>query len=273
MNLRISSMPNLRDAGGHRTAGGGMMRSGLLYRADHAAQLAPTERSTLAGLGIKVVYDLRTDAERAMQPGECIPGARHVPLDLMADDRQAGPAQLLRLLEHPRAAKAALGDGRAVALFIEGYRSVVKMPSALAGLRSLYGGLAEEGSLPALCHCTTGKDRTGWACAALQTLVGVPYEDVMADFLASNRYVMPKYRARVEEFAARGGDAELLVPVLSVLPEYLEASFGEVRRTYGSIEGYFADGLGLDARAQQALRDRFLATDREVAGLSTRRSQ
>jgi len=273
MNPRIASMPNLRDAGGHRTADGRMMRPGLLYRADHSAQLSPTERSALAGLGIKTVYDLRTDAERAMQPGECIPGARHVPLDLMADDRQAGPAQLLRLLEHPRAAKAALGDGRAVALFVEGYRSVVKLPSALAGLRGLYGGLAGEGALPALCHCTTGKDRTGWTCAALQTLLGVPYEDVMEDFLASNRYVMPKYRARVEEFAARGGDASLLEPVLSVRPEYLEASFDEIRRTYGSIEGYFAEGLGLDENAQQALHERFLATDTDVAGLRARRSQ
>ena len=273
MNLHISSMPNLRDAGGHRTAGGATMRPGLLYRSDHIAELSPADTSALAGVGIKVVYDLRTDAERAMQPGDCIPGARHVALDLMADDRQAGPAQLLRLLEHPRAAKAALGDGRAVALFVEGYRSVVKLPSALAGLRRLYGGLAEESSLPALCHCTTGKDRTGWACAALQTLLGVPYEGVMEDFLASNRYVMPKYRARVEEFAARGGDAALLVPVLSVLPEYLEASFDEIRRTYGSIEGYFGEGLGLDARAQQALRDRFLATDSEVAAPGMRRTQ
>jgi protein-tyrosine phosphatase len=251
-------MPNFRDAGGHRTADRRTMRPGLLYRSDHIAQLAPEEVSALAGLGIRFVYDLRTEAERAIVPGERIPGATHVQLDVMADDRLAAPAQLLRLLSHPRAAKAALGNGRAVALFIEGYRSVVKLPSALAGLRKLYGRLAEEGSLPALCHCTTGKDRTGWTCAALQTLLGVPYEDVMEDFLASNRYVMPKYRTDIEEFAARGGDASLLEPVLSVRPEYLDASFDEVRRTYGSIEGYFGEGLGLDARAQQALHDRFV---------------
>jgi len=270
MDLRISSMPNLRDAGGHRTAGGGLMRSGLLYRSDHIAQVSPEDRAALAGLGIRFVYDLRTEAERAILPGERIPGATHVVLDVMADDRQAAPAQLLRLLERPRAAKALLGGGRAAALFVEGYRSVVKLPSALAGFRRLYGGLAEAGSLPALCHCTTGKDRTGWACAALQTLLGVPYDDVMEDFLASNRYVRPKYQSRVEEFAARGGDAALLDPVLGVLPEYLEASFDEVRRAYGSIEGYFCEGLGLDARAQQALRDRFVITG---PGLDRTRAQ
>jgi len=252
-------MPNFRDAGGHRVAGGGTMRPGLLYRSDHVGQLSAGESAALAGLGIKFVYDLRTEAERAMTPDGRIPGAAHVQLDLMADDRQAAPAQLLRLLEHPRVAKAALGNGQAVALFVEGYRSVVTLPSARAGLGRLYGGLLVPEGLPALCHCTTGKDRTGWTCAALQTLLGVPRDEVLRDFLASNRYIVPKYQAQVAEFAARGGDPALLTPVLSVLPEYLEASFDEVGRAYGSIEGYFGEALGIDDRMQLALRDRFVS--------------
>jgi len=256
--VHIASMPNFRDAGGHRTAGGGIMRSGLLYRSDHVGPLSPAEARVVAGLGIRVVYDLRTAAERSMTPDERIPGARRVALDLMADDEQAAPAQLLRLLEHPRVAKAALGGGKAAALFVEGYRSVVTLPSARAGLGRLYRGLLQDADLPALCHCTTGKDRTGWTCAALQTLLGVPHDEVLQDFLASNRYILPKYQAHIDEFAARGGDPALLVPVLSVLPEYLDASFEEVRRSYGSIEGYFGDALGIDARMQQALHDRFV---------------
>ncbi|THA56283.1 hypothetical protein E6R62_10770, partial [Streptomyces sp. A1136] len=34
--------------------------------------------------------------------------------------------------------------------------------------------------------CTAGKDRTGWASATLLTALGVPWETVMADHLASN---------------------------------------------------------------------------------------
>ncbi len=257
-SVQIASMPNFRDAGGHSVSGGGIMRPGLLYRSDHIGSLSAGEARAIAGLGIRVVYDLRTEAERSMTPDERIPGAELVALDLMADDSQAAPAQLLRLLEHPRVAKAALGDGKAAALFVEGYRSIVTLPSARAGLGKLYGGLLDDAGLPALCHCTTGKDRTGWTCAALQTLLGVPGDEVLQDFLASNRYIVPKYQPRVAEFAARGGDPTLLTPVLSVLPEYLEASFDEVRRAYGSIEGYFGEALGLDARMQQALRDRFV---------------
>jgi protein-tyrosine phosphatase len=266
-------MPNFRDAGGHRTAGGGAMSTGLLYRSDHIGQLSAGEAQALAGLGIKVIYDLRTEAERTLQPACSIPGAKHVQLDLMADDRQAAPAQLLRLLEHPRAANAMLGNGQAAALFVQGYRSVVTLPSAREGLGTLYRGLAGDECGPALCHCTTGKDRTGWACAALQSLLGVPYDEVMKDFLASNRNVVPKYRAEVEAFAARGGDPALLVPVLTVMPEYLDAAFDEVRRSFGSIEGYFGEGLGLDDRAQQAIRDRFVTTADDTSEFQSRASQ
>jgi len=266
-------MPNFRDAGGHRTASGRRMRSGLLYRSDHIGQLSRSEAVALAGLGIKVVYDLRTAAERAMTPDERVPGATHVQLDLMADDRQSAPAQLLRLLEHPRAANALLGNGQAAALFVQGYRSVIALPSAREGLGTLYRGIAGEACGPALCHCTTGKDRTGWTCAALQSLLGVPYDEVMQDFLASNRNVMPKYQAEVEAFAARGGDPVLLVPVLTVMPEYLDAAFDEVRRRFGSIEGYFGAGLGLDDRVQQALRERFVTTWAAEPELSAQRAR
>jgi protein-tyrosine phosphatase len=39
-----------------------------------------------------------------------------------------------------------------------------------------------------------------------------------------------------------------------------EASFDEMRKPYGTIEGYFAEGLGIDAAQQKALRNLYLST-------------
>jgi protein-tyrosine phosphatase len=90
-------------------------------------------------------------------------------------------------------------------------------------------------------------------------LLGVPYEAVLQDFLASNEFVLPKYRAHLEAFAARGGEPELLMPVLSVREEYLAASLEEVRLEFGSMERYFSAGLGVGEDTQRALRERFVA--------------
>ena len=259
MTPRISAMPNFRDAGGHRTADGGRVRTRLLYRSDQINGLTGDDLGALSGLGLRFVYDLRTAAERDHEPGERIPGATHVSLDVMADDRKSAPSQLLRLLGNPDAAGELLGEGRAVTMFIESYRSLVRLGSARAAFGRLYAGLADAGSLPALLHCTTGKDRTGWACAALMRLLGVPYDVVLRDFLASNEFILPKYRPHLEAFAARGGEPGLLAPVLSVREEYLAASLEEVRLEFGSMERYFSAGLGIGEDTQRALRDRFVA--------------
>ncbi|MFO1406651.1 MAG: tyrosine-protein phosphatase [Steroidobacteraceae bacterium] len=260
MTTEFAAMPNFRDAGGHPTVDGARMRRGFLYRSDHGAALGPDDASRLASLGLRTVFDLRTSAEAAMDPGHTPAGARRVSLDVLADERDGAPARIIAMLSNPRAASAELGDGRAAEMFSRVYRSLVSSPSAVAGWRRFYLGLLDEHGAPALVHCTTGKDRTGWACAALQSLVGVPREAVYGDFLASTPRILGKYRAHLAAFAAAGGDPAVLTPVLGVLPEYLDAAFDEVRLRHGGIEAWFVDGLGLGDEPVAALRE--LAVER-----------
>ena len=258
MTVRIEAMPNFRDAGGHATADGRRVRTGVLYRSDQIGKLSDEDARQLSGIGIRFVYDLRTAGERATLSTERIPGATHVVLDVLADDRRATPAQVIALLGNAGAAGDVLGDGKAAALMTESYRSFLQLESARAGFGQLYRELADAARVPALVHCTTGKDRTGWACASLQLWLGVPYEAVLQDFLASNRYILPKYESHLRAFAVAGGDPELLLPVLTVREEYLAASLHEMQRMYGSIDGYFSAGLGLGPVVQRTLRERFL---------------
>ena len=52
----------------------------------------------------------------------------------------------------------------------------------------------------------------------------------------------------------------LFITGLAAVFFILEASFDEMRKQYGTIEGYFAEGLGIDAAQQKALRDLYLGT-------------
>jgi len=259
MAVTVASMPNFRDAGGRRTLDGATMRTGVLYRSDQIPVLTAEDLQALAGVGLRYVYDLRTEAERAMLPGGRVPGATHVPLDVLADDRQSMAARLLRLLADPGPAESLLGEGRGVAMFVASYRSFVELPSAQAAFRQLFEGLADAERLPAMLHCTTGKDRTGWACASLQLLLGVPREEVVEDYLESNRRILHKYAPHIAAFAAQGGDPAILEPVLGVREEYLDAAIEAALGAHGSIEGYFRRGLGLDDATLGALKARFIA--------------
>lgn len=252
--IDIPSVPNLRDIGGYAVAGGGRVRTRQLYRSTELNHLGGEDVAKFAALGIRTVIDLRTAAEREAEPDAAVEGAEEVVCDVLADSAGAAPADLLPLLADPAGARERLGDGRASALFEGAYREIVSLPSALAAYREMFTRVADAGSRPLLFHCTTGKDRTGWGAASILLLLGVGEEDVMADYLHTNRDLLPALKPVFEQFRAAGGDPHLLEPVLGVHADYLRVALDEMTTAFGSIEGYFADGLGIDAAAQAELR-------------------
>ena len=256
-SIAIAALPNLRDLGGWPTRDGRKVRLGLLYRSTELNQLGGADMAAFAALGIRTVYDLRTKAERTAQPDRLPPGAGYVVLDVLKDAVDAVPAQLLNVRSDPKAAEEMLGGGRAGPLFESGYRAIVSLPSACAGYQRLFSDLTQKEHRPALFHCTTGKDRTGWAAAALLMLLGVPDALVMREYLLTNDELLPAERPLLDHFRALGGDPDLLRPVVGVAPEYLAAALDEMRRRFGTVEGYFAEGLKIDEGAQQALRAAF----------------
>ena len=146
-----------------------------------------------------------------------------------------------------------LGAGKAVQMFERGYREIVSLPSALGAYREFFTAIAQDADRPALFHCTTGKDRTGWAAAATPLLLGVSEEDVLYDYELTNRDLLPAMKPMFEHFRAAGGDPHRLEPVLGVDADYLRTALDEMKQRFGSIEAYFEDGIDTDA--QHGLRD------------------
>lgn len=258
LSLGIASVPNLRELGGYATADGKTFVHGLIYRSNQLAEISEEDMAKIAALGLKTDFDFRTQAERELRPDEVPEGVKEVWLDVLADADDAGPAQLEKLMKDPKAANEALGGGKAAAGFADSYRDFVSLPSAKKAFGDFFKALADREQLPALFHCTTGKDRTGWAAAALLTLLGVPKDTVMEDYLRSNDYILPMYQKIIDGFVAAGGEEEIPTSILGVKKEYLEAAFDEMEKKYGTIEKYFAEGLGIDAAQQGALRELYL---------------
>jgi protein-tyrosine phosphatase len=258
-SIPIKTVPNLRDLGGWSTPGG-PVRSGLLYRSAEFADLAGPDLDRFNALGVRTVFDMRTDEERAQKPNALPAGVEYVVVDILKDRVGAAPAQLLAVLGDPAAAETMLGDGKAVKLFETGYREIVNLPSALAGYRTFFTDIARGEKLPAVFHCTTGKDRTGWGAAALLLLLGASYDDVLAEYLLTNTQLMPALQPVLDGFAAAGGDPALLMPVLGVQKEYLNEAIAEMITRYRDIDGYFTEGLGLDAGAISSLRSTMIAS-------------
>lgn len=251
--LQLATAPNLRDAGGYRTADGRWVRMGLIYRSDQLSRLDDSDLARLAELDLGTVVDLRTRTEREREPDRVPPGADPVVLDVAADAAGSLGGDM-------RQAMSMIAAGRGAGLLTEANRDFVIQPSA----RSAYGSLltriaTQERGL--LYHCTSGKDRTGWASAVLLSLLGVPYETVMQDYLVSNDYLADKNRAILAAAHKAGGgmDPAHLEAVLTVRAAYIGAAFAEVERRYGSMDAYARDALGIDDEMLERLRKRMLA--------------
>jgi protein-tyrosine phosphatase len=257
-SISIPSVPNLRDVGGVATRDGRRVRAWLLYRSGALYALEGADVAAFAGLGIRTIYDLRSDREREVRPDRVPEGIEYVPLDMIADVVDHTPGRIMASLHDPVTAHETFGEGRAAEMFLAHYREFVSLPSARRALALFFGDLAGGQGLPSLVHCMGGKDRTGWTAAAFQALLGVPDDVVMAQFMASNDHLSISTTGFVKEFEARGGDPQLIADFLMSRPVYLDAAFDEMRGSFGTIERYFGEGLGLGSDGIEELRSRFL---------------
>lgn len=253
----LATAPNMRDLGGIPVSGG-VVRTGLLYRSASLAKLDEADEVVFESLGITTVYDLRTAAEREDAPDRVALDVRTMWLDVVADSQDNVAAQIPTLLANPAALEDMLGGGRADGYLADANRKFVSLPSALAAYRSFYLDLIDENRTgAALFHCTTGKDRTGWAAASFLLLLGASEDDVRADYLETNTDLAPALQPMLAALQAKGVRTELLDPILGVRDSYLDAALDELRTRYGTIEDYAREGLGLTDLQIGELRRRF----------------
>jgi protein-tyrosine phosphatase len=244
---RLASADNFRDVAGpgYRTVGGKPLRAGVLWRSNEL-QLIDEDAHLLATLGIDRVFDLRSSYEVEAHPDVPVPGAtwQHVEVGGI-----------------PPGAGAALADAAgAVEAMLDVYRRFVTDADARRSFGTLLAALATS-STPQLFHCTAGKDRTGWAAALVLRVAGVAPEVVEADYLLTNERsadTRTKYLGQVAEHL--GADrVATFEPTMVADLAYLRAAVEQAEASYGSVEGYLREGLGLDDDLLAALRSRLVS--------------
>lgn len=241
----LTGAPNFRDLGGYRNAQGDTVRRHHLFRSDHLGNLAPDDIQLLSGkLREPVrVLDLRGVAER--ETAACVLNG------VMVHSLAIEPT-IVQVLSDLTDAGHRLTQADVVGHMQDTYRGFVR--DNTHRFAALFGHLLERDD-PLVFHCTAGKDRTGFAAALILRALGVPQDDVMRDYLLTNERLKPKTEWK-------GLDPEVAVVLYRVQPEFLDAAFETVDKTYGGVEAYFREGLGLREAERARLRELYLERDR-----------
>jgi protein-tyrosine phosphatase len=246
--IAFEGIPNFRDYGGY-AAVDGRLRTGRLYRSSQHRDATPEDLVKVHSLGLRVVIDLRGDSERREAP--CPRPEGFSGRVLFVEDGAFGKAL------HVDAAKATTGPLEARAWMRANYADMLFRPNLLGILRRYFEILAtEDGST--LVHCLAGKDRTGMAVALFHTLMGVHRDDIVAEYLLTNRAdnldaLVRMEGGKVRDRLGRNISDATIRALMSVDPAYLDAAFSEITRRHGSPEGYLADQVGVTPEIRERI--------------------
>jgi protein-tyrosine phosphatase len=229
---------NFRDLGGYSTADGRTVRRNAVFRSAHLGGLTDADRAALGRLGVRTIVDLRGVAEAAETP-HAIDGLR---CRVVGAHIEPGVGDRIR---------GAVADGRAtphlmMEFLTDHYRDYPRR--CAPGFRTLFATLSDGTHRPLVFHCTAGKDRTGFASALLLSLLGVPWETVMEDYLRTND-LWVGHVGRYPEL-----DIDTRAAIIEARTPYLEAAFDVVRADFGGPEAFAERALGLDAAARARLQ-------------------
>lgn len=253
--IPLSGVHNFRDYGGYALPGGGRLKTGILWRSAQHEAATDEDLARIDAIGLGNVIDLRGDDERELHP--CRRSSRFAGNILFAAGRTAG------LAPHLAAATDGIDAATARARMMDTYRS---MPyrGALTETMKLYFTALSQSDSPSLVHCVAGKDRTGLTVAVLHALLGVQADDIMQDYLLTNR------AGNIEARIAQGGahlrgrygreiSDDAIRALMSVEEDYLMSAINVITQDHGSIEKYAETILGVDADMQTALAKRLTA--------------
>ncbi|GAA2893546.1 tyrosine-protein phosphatase [Microbacterium esteraromaticum] len=230
--IDVDGVANVRDVGGMR-AGSSRVRSGVLLRSGHLAQLTAQGSAVLCER-VRHVVDLRDDVEVEREPSALI-GVRTTRIPLFLGSVGSFFAQNMDL--------AAM------------YRHLVdeSAPRLVEAVRVIAAGE------PTLVHCTVGKDRTGVTVALALSAVGADRDAVIADYALTASQLPPeRNRAIVQYLRTHLPDATNAVQLATESPApVMAALLADIDERHGSVADYLrAAGMSsteLDALASALL--------------------
>lgn len=190
---RFRKKLNFRDLGGIPLSDGrGCVPRGVFVRCGKLSVLTKEEcKRFLDHQHVRCVIDLRTPLEALEFPDPLPEGVEYMQIPIFKDaavgithETGSDPMTIIRnLRKHPEKLKEMAPD------FEQLYKQAVTDTFSRAQLEKVVTTLrrnAEEG-ICTLFHCTAGKDRTGIASMALLKSYGVGDDEIIRDYLQTNK--------------------------------------------------------------------------------------
>jgi protein-tyrosine phosphatase len=278
---------NTRDIGGYPTRSGETIKFGKIYRSSELSYLTNSDVEKIAALGLSHVVDFRGLREAAQAPDRLPDGVQVVPSPIIRDDldfnkvhvfldRNNFPPEM-----HDIERVAAYGPYHRMLTLVNSYDDPGYV-DAVAGYKPLFQTLLKQPDDSAvLAHCTGGRDRTGVAMFFVMTLLGVPENLALRDYLASNVYLQPERdnpdSTLFKEFRfsnvftqppenkefmrmaeSLGTTSQAVYDSIRLRPEYPLSLMRNITVRYGSFAVFMKEAMGIGEEETREIKRKLL---------------
>jgi protein-tyrosine phosphatase len=254
--VEISGVENFRDLGGYQTADFRQVKWGRFFRGGPISGLGPAEKASIDNLGLKRVFDYRTEREHVRVPDDCPNGAENIWVPAVPPEKRFQDFADRDMLAHLKTVNTAKAAQDSFQLFKDLYAA---MPFQSGAFRQMLLSLDSCDTVPMYQHCSAGKDRTGVGSALLLLALGVPEETVMEDYLLSRDYRREVNLRHVEKLVEGGiskvAEELVLKMMMTGIEELISAALSAIRIKYPSYEAFFLGEYGITGEQLNHWRD------------------
>jgi protein-tyrosine phosphatase len=269
-SIGLTSVINARELGGYAVEGGKKVRRGMLLRTASLGQISQEDVKRLEEqFDLEALVDFRTMDEQRLEPDPALSGVKNYQISVMEMIDMPGMTdEMLQLYLDNRAAGTTPIEQIGMALDLniiteQYYADLLASRRGKAGYRRFFEILLSlhEGK-GILWHCTDGKDRTGMAAMLLLTVLGADKETIYADYLLTNEYSAKRLaalKAKISTFPIPAGKEDIVVFMTGgVAKVFLDNAYAWLEQSYGSVDAYLEQELGVGAAEKEQLRKMFL---------------
>lgn len=258
-----SKIINFRELGGIKNSHGQKVKDQLIFRSGNLSFETQELDGMLSPLDIARVYDLRSQGELITSPYRLPEHIiyKHQPIlpDIDRDLEKLGlvypgskdMADLDVDLDYSLDKLSFLGE-----FMMKIYRQMGESPQVFGPI--IKDMIDVEGAV--LYHCSAGKDRTGVLSAMILLGLGVDQNQIMENYLLSNKYREKEVNRELDKLSELVGDERVVDKVrdMLIVKEDFLATTLEAVNTHASFEDYARDKMGLEEKDLMALRDKYL---------------
>jgi protein-tyrosine phosphatase len=254
--MEIAVVENFRDMGGYQTADGRQIKWGRFFRGGPLYGIGAEGKAAIGKLGLKRVFDYRTQKEQERMPDVCPTGAEYLWMPAVPPEKRFQDFADRDMLAHLKTVNTAQEARDAFQLFKDLYAA---MPFQSDAFHKMLLSLNGTDTVPVYQHCSAGKDRTGVGSALLLLALGASEETVMEDYLLSRDYRREVNLRHVEKLVAGGiskaAEELVLKMMMTGMEELMGSALSAIKHKYPSYEAFFLGEYGITQKQLSHWRD------------------